>query len=306
MSAIYDIAGTTSDSFMINGKTTLLQGDTEPTENQGNVGDYYFQSNGSLWAKDGTGWKNTTQSALPNPAAGVNKLVYSNGQGFTFTNVSVDAEGNIDATVKKDVPSGESGTIASATMAGDDTFKINVGGDNSNGWVELATGTNGTEPIYVRQYNGDTVTNELTLLDANGDTIIPNNLSVGGNVIVSGILTSSKPTATNSTTNTTVVTAGWVNDPAYSTNVVHRTGNETAEGNKTWSGSSTFTGSITGQTANFSGAVTAATASISTNNTTVATTQWFNNKLQVLSQAEYDAIGTKDANVFYFIKQEAQ
>ena len=55
----------------------------------------------------------------------------------------------------------------------------------------------------------------------------------------------------------------------------------------------------------FSGAVTAATASISTNNTTVATTQWFNNKLQVLSQAEYDALSPKDSDTFYFIKENS-
>ena len=53
----------------------------------------------------------------------------------------------------------------------------------SAGWMEIASCDDGNEPIYARQYTGvfTTVKNTLTLLDANGDTVMSNNkgLSVG-------------------------------------------------------------------------------------------------------------------------------
>ena len=51
------------------------------------------------------------------------------------------------------------------------------------GWMEIASCDNGNEPVYARQYTGvfTTIKNTLTLLDANGDTVMSNNkgLSVG-------------------------------------------------------------------------------------------------------------------------------
>lgn len=46
--------------------------------------------------------------------------------------------------------------------------------------------------------------------------------------------------ATNSTTSNGIATTGWVNDPAKSTNVVHRSGNETITGTKTWNKADTI------------------------------------------------------------------
>ncbi|MDR0238152.1 tail fiber protein [Acinetobacter sp.] len=86
-------------------------------------------------------------------------------------------------------------------IAGDnDTGWIGVGADQVNaGFLELGTGDDGTEPIYVRQYNSGgtsdesarvTVKNELILLDASGDTQVPNGLyakafsSKGGEAIL--------------------------------------------------------------------------------------------------------------------------
>lgn len=47
-----------------------------------------------------------------------------------------------------------------------------------NGWSELATSGTGNESIYVRQYSGvyATLVNNLTLLDADGDSIFPGNI----------------------------------------------------------------------------------------------------------------------------------
>ena len=67
---------------------------------------------------------------------------------------------------------------------GNDYGRIAFGGTAANaGWMEIASCDDGNEPIYARQYTGvfTTVKNTLTLLDANGDTVMSNNkgLSVG-------------------------------------------------------------------------------------------------------------------------------
>ena len=67
-----------------------------------------------------------------------------------------------------------------------DQFRIIAGSNgNDNGWAEIATADDGNEPIYVRQYTGvfSTIKHTLTLLDGNGNTIVPGSLSIGGNII---------------------------------------------------------------------------------------------------------------------------
>jgi len=65
-----------------------------------------------------------------------------------------------------------------------DYGRIAFGATGSNaGWMEIASSDDGNEPIYARQYTGvfTTIKNTLTLLDANGDTVMSNNkgLNVG-------------------------------------------------------------------------------------------------------------------------------
>ena len=65
-----------------------------------------------------------------------------------------------------------------------DYGRIAFGGTAENaGWMEIASCDDGNEPIYARQYTGvfTTIKNTLTLLDANGDTVMSNNkgLNVG-------------------------------------------------------------------------------------------------------------------------------
>lgn len=64
---------------------------------------------------------------------------------------------------------------------------VGLGGSNE-GSVEIATGDDGNEPIYVRQYNGGggaagfvTIARTLTLLDASGNTTIPGVLHLTSN-----------------------------------------------------------------------------------------------------------------------------
>lgn len=66
-------------------------------------------------------------------------------------------------------------------MADNDLFRIRCGGPSNQGWVEIATADDGTEPIYVRQYTGEfaSITRTLTLLDGNGDTYCPGKITSG-------------------------------------------------------------------------------------------------------------------------------
>ena len=75
---------------------------------------------------------------------------------------------------------------------GNDYAKI-IGGattlDNSGGgYLELRTGDNGDEGIWVTQYEGDTRKNLLYLLDSEGDTRIPNNLIVTKSISANSLI----------------------------------------------------------------------------------------------------------------------
>lgn len=70
-----------------------------------------------------------------------------------------------------------------------DQFRIIAGSSgNNNGWAEIATADDGSEPIYVRQYTGvfSSVRRTLTLLDGSGNTTFPGSLSIGGQIIREG------------------------------------------------------------------------------------------------------------------------
>lgn len=69
-------------------------------------------------------------------------------------------------------------------MADNDLFRIRCGGPSNQGWVEIATADDGTEPIYVRQYTGEfsSIARTLTLLDGSGNTICPGNLLTYGGI----------------------------------------------------------------------------------------------------------------------------
>lgn len=64
-------------------------------------------------------------------------------------------------------------------MAGNDQFRILIGGSGDNGYVEIATADNGNEPIYVRQYGGvfGSIVRSAALLDGSGNTSFPGNVT---------------------------------------------------------------------------------------------------------------------------------
>ena len=150
-----------------------------------------------LSASGAVSFTNTTASVSTSTGAvtisgglGVAGSVYAtsfngtfNGNAATATNAT-NATNATTATVALKAQNTVTGTNAAdlvyANMADNDLFRIRVGGTASNaGWVELATADDGTEPIYVRQYNGvfATVARTATLLDGSGNTSFPGTVS---------------------------------------------------------------------------------------------------------------------------------
>jgi hypothetical protein len=85
-------------------------------------------------------------------------------------------------------------------MADNDQFRIRIGGTATNeGYVEIATADDGTEPIHVRQYTGvfTSLQRTATLLDGSGNTSFPGTVTAP---TFSGALSGNATTATNATT----------------------------------------------------------------------------------------------------------
>ena len=88
MAVISDIGGTSQNSFSINGKTTLFQGDNVPDPLMGNNGDIYFKSEGLMYIKRNNVWEEWTKDSVPDARTYQNKLLYSNGENYDFTKIT--------------------------------------------------------------------------------------------------------------------------------------------------------------------------------------------------------------------------
>ena len=121
------------------------------------------------------------------------------------------------------------------TIAGTKTFSnipVITGGNSTNegGEIQLAPVANNSSYSkgYVDVYSStpsDDTTHCIRLRIGN---------TQGVSVYTDGTATATAPGATNDTSDTHVVTVGWVSDPTKSTNIVHRSGDETITGNKTF------------------------------------------------------------------------
>lgn len=83
---------------------------------------------------------------------------------------------------EKIATNGDERDLINAKVADSDKFRLRVGGSSNNGWVELATGDDASEPIYVRQYSWKDnqidpyfglLKREAALLDSSGNTHFP-------------------------------------------------------------------------------------------------------------------------------------
>lgn len=223
MSVIYDIAGTTSDSFSMNGKVTLLQGDADPQAYQGVMGDFYFQSTGHMWAKildeqtQEVYWLRLDAAALPDPSTGPYQLLYSNGTNYALADIHVTPDGKlitedpilIDPVLQKQ----------DSTVNGGHLYFERADNDPTK------SASSDVEP-YIEFYNGGF---RFVGKNSSGTVITPLSISIQNNKA-----TTVKPSASNSISDETIPTIGWVNDPATATNVVHRSGDETINGTKTF------------------------------------------------------------------------
>ncbi|RHF51479.1 pyocin knob domain-containing protein [Mitsuokella multacida] len=110
------------------------------------------------------------------------------GSGDANISVTVNESKHAAAatTVNATAPNGGAADLAFGTMAVNDYARIRVYGKDDNGALEIATADAGTEPIYARQYGGSydwpngrpgTVVNEAAILDGNGNTKFPKNVT---------------------------------------------------------------------------------------------------------------------------------
>jgi len=119
-----------------------------------------------------------------------------NSYAPTLTGGGASGLWNIDITgttafarqVVSTIPAGTEANLVSATIADNDYFRIRAGGHSNNGYVEIATADDGTEPIHFRQYNGTftSIARTATILDGNGNTSLPGTLTTGGILTVGG------------------------------------------------------------------------------------------------------------------------
>ena len=74
---------------------------------------------------------------------------------------------------------GSSTDLISSTLGEADAVRIRDQGNNTSGYVEIASSDNYNKPIYVRQYsnNFNTKNNEVTILDAQGNSSFPGVIS---------------------------------------------------------------------------------------------------------------------------------
>jgi len=80
------------------------------------------------------------------------------------------------------------------TVGADDQWFVGGGATGTDaGYLEIATGDNGSDPLYVSQYTSSplvgTLTRRATLLDASGNTSFPGNLTVTGSLRIANSTT---------------------------------------------------------------------------------------------------------------------
>jgi hypothetical protein len=109
-----------------------------------------------------------------------NTIVSRDASGnFAAGTISANLNGNAStATATVATVTGTNSTeLVRGNMADNDQFRILVGGTATNaGFVEFATSDDGTEPMFFRQYTGETFTTVVrtaTILGASGETSFP-------------------------------------------------------------------------------------------------------------------------------------
>jgi hypothetical protein len=126
------------------------------------------------------------------------------------TLTSLGISGSITSTAATALTTTVTGTNSAnliyGNMGDNDQFRILVGATASNqGFVEIATADDGTEPIYVRQYTGvfSSLARTATLLDGSGNTSFPGTVTASGQLSATGNITGGNVITTGSNGNIT-------------------------------------------------------------------------------------------------------
>lgn len=143
----------------------------------------------NTWAEDDTASKLSTARKI-NITGNATGAAAFDGSGDISINTTVSQATHADKAdtataadratqVIATAPVGGGLDVIHAIMASDDAMRIRIYGDTNNGALEIATSDDGTEPIYVRQYNDSKVDTFATaartaaILDGNGNTSFP-------------------------------------------------------------------------------------------------------------------------------------
>ena len=126
--------------------------------------------------------KNTLNTAISKKADSTDIVQSDWNVTDTTSKAFIKNKPSIYPNAEKIATNGDERDLIYATMATNDVFRLRVGGSPNEGWVELATGDDASEPIYVRQYSYLTgaqdasfgsIRREAALLDASGNTSFP-------------------------------------------------------------------------------------------------------------------------------------
>jgi hypothetical protein len=141
-----------------------------------------------------------------------NALTIGSGSGDTLT-VNSQVAGNV--AFNDNATTSNRGVIG--TVGNNDAWFVGGAATTSNaGYMVIATGDDGTEPIYVRQYSdgtpiSGTTYRQATLLDASGNTTFPGNITSAGHTmgnISVGVVTDNTIASTNTNGNIELTPAG--------------------------------------------------------------------------------------------------
>ena len=158
------------------------------------IQDHNAGHTGSAVSVNGSG--NVTLKLPSTINANVVGYLTGNISGSSSSCTGNSATSTTTGAVSTSVAAGNAKDLVYATMADNDYCRIRCGGTTDAGYLEIATGDNGNDPIYVRQnndVNGSVRT--LTLLDGNGNTQLPGTVTAP---TFSGNLNGNAATATNS------------------------------------------------------------------------------------------------------------
>jgi hypothetical protein len=135
------------------------------------------------------------------------------------------------------------------TLSAGETYLIRLTDSNGKGTISQV-GYYTSERLHNRLLNSNAtsgVSGYLEIINKDDGVFY-------GNIAGSSGVNQSLSTASNLTTDTNIPTKGWVSNPSTSTNVVHRSGDETITGNKTFTGTTKIlTPTLTKQNTEYEG-----------------------------------------------------